>query len=249
MRTALQLAAALLLTAASVRAQVSNPDNLVAPPPQPPQHIHPQVTDDLQWLWPFTRPDPIGRASDLRVDSRFQDMLHREFKQPQAMWGVDPQHRPALATIIPLFLSQYGEVTTKDARYISIDGCVPSFCPSAGLLWIDLGHPESHTGPLMVFAATMWVAEGRASNQPGAAYTLWLFSNHNLDPNALPLALTTGISDWSARLAAAHRLVPHVTQALLVEPTGSAQSLNPSAVGANTLPPQIDTVTPAPTDN
>lgn len=249
MRLALQLAAALLLTAASARAQVSNPDNLIAPPPHAPSHFKPQLTDDMQWLWSFTRPAPVGRASDLRLDARFQDALHREFKQPQGMWGTNPNHRPALSNIIPLFLTQYGAVSTQGNRYITVDGCVPSFCSSAGLLWIDLGQPRRDTSPLMVFAATMWIASGHAANQPGADYTLWLFSNRSLDPNDLPVALTNSISDWNVRLAAAHRLVPHVTQALLIEPTGSAESLNPSTIGANTITPQIDTVTPPPTDN
>ena len=247
MRTALQLAAALLLTAAGARAQISSPDTLIAPLPAPPSHQRPIGTDDLQWLWPFTRPTPLGRAADLRVDARFQAMLSREFKQPQAMWGADPDHRPALATIIPLFLSQHGAVNSKTARYITIDGCVPSFCPSAGLLWIDLGQPPS--SPLMVFAATSWIAENRAANQPGASYQLWLFANRALDADALPPALTEGISDWNIRLAAAHRLVPHITQALLVEPDGTPHTLNPESAGANTIAPQLDTVTSQPTDN
>ena len=249
MRTCLQLAAALLLSATSGGAQVSNPNNLIAPPPPPPNHQSPQVKDDLQWLWPFTRPTPNGRAYDLRLDARFQSTLTRELKQPQAMWGSDPAHRPTLATIIPLFLTQYGAVNSKDGRYVIVDGCVPSFCPSAGLLWIDLGQPQSRTTPLMVFAATSWIAENRPANQLGATYELWLFSNHDLNPDAMPAALTESISDWNIRLAAAHRLVPHVTKALLIEPDGSPHNLNPEAIGANTIAPQIDTVTPQSTDN
>jgi hypothetical protein len=101
----------------------------------------------------------------------------------------------------------------------------------------------------MVFAATTWIAEGRGANEPGANYEMWLFPNRNVDPNALPIALTTSISDWNARLAAAHRLVPHVTQALLVEPDGSPHELNADLAGANTIAPQTDTVTPQPEGN
>jgi hypothetical protein len=238
MRIALQLAAALLLTtAAATSAQVSNPDKLVSPPPTRTPHQRPQPTDDLQWLWPFTKPAPIGRADDLRVNGRFQSLLTREFKQPQAMWGSDPNHPPALATIVPLFITKYGAVSSSSNRYITIDGCVPSFCSAAGLLWIDTqGHD-----PLIVFVATNWITASAAANEPG--------SNRNIDPSSLPFALKTSIADWSARLAAAHRLVPHVTRALLVEPSGAPFALDPELAGANTLAPQPDTVTPQPTDN
>jgi len=65
-----------------------------------------------------------------------------------------------------------------------------------------------------------------------------------VDPNALPLALTEAISHWDARLAAAHRLVPHINHALLVEPDGSPYALDPQLAGANSIAPQPDTTTP-----
>jgi hypothetical protein len=51
------------------------------------------------------------------------------------------------------------------------------------------------------------------------------------------------------RLAAAHRMVPHIAHALLVEPDGTPAALNPELAGANTIAPQPDTVTPAAPDN
>jgi len=247
MRKTLQLAAAILLTTAvaAASAQVSNPDKLISPPPTAHTRQHVQPTDDLQWLWPFTKPVPIGRADDLRVDGRFQSLLTREFKQPQAMWGSDPNQHPALANIVPLFVTKYGAVSSSSNRYITVDGCVPTFCSAAGLLWIDTqGHD-----PLIIFAATNWITASAAANEPGAGYELWLYSNKSIDPNSLPFALKTSIADWSARLAAAHRLVPHVTRALLVEPNGAPFALDPELAGANTIAPQPDTVTPQQTDN
>jgi hypothetical protein len=244
MRTLLQLAAALLLLgssgAAATRAQVTNPDKLIAPPPRNPALRRPSSADNLQWLWHYTHPAPIGEAASLRIDARFQSFLQDSFKQPQSMWGP-PNSQEPLATIIPLFLDQYGAVIATDNRYITIDGCVPTFCAASGLLWIDLGRPH----PLAVFAAVNWDPKAHTPDQPAADYNLWLFANHQLDADALPLALTQAIAHWDIRLAAAHRLVPHIAHALLVEPDGSPFALNPEQAGANTIAPQPDSSQPA----
>jgi hypothetical protein len=111
MRKPLQFAALLLLIGATTtRAQVTNPDKLIAPPPRNPAHHAIKPEDNLQWLWPFTKPAPLGEAANLRIDARFQAFLQDSFKQPQSMWGPPNTHEP-LATIIPLFLTQYGAVT------------------------------------------------------------------------------------------------------------------------------------------
>ncbi|HVG27111.1 MAG TPA: hypothetical protein VM865_05865 [Acidobacteriaceae bacterium] len=243
MRRPLHLAAALLLLAAAgLRAQIVNPDKLVAPPPANPAQQPAKPTDDLQWLWPYTKPEPLGNAAELRVDARFQALLRSSFHQRQAFWG---EGRQPLDAVIPLFLARYPTVTAESNRYITVDGCVPSFCPAHGLLWVDLGSPH----PLVVFAAVNWTAQTHTTDQAAADYILWLFPNRELSPDALPLALSSSLAHWDARLAAAHRLVPHIAHALLVEPSGLPAALSPDLVGANTLAPQPDTVTPHEPDN
>jgi len=239
-----QLAAALLLFAATAAcAQIGNPDDLVAHPPKNPAANHARPTnlpDDLQWMWAFAKPGPTGRADDLRLDARFQLLLSREFKQPQAMWGT-PKYGLPLATVIPMFVMQHGAVTAERNRYLAIDGCVPDFCAAHGLLWIDLSHAQQ---PLMVFAGVDWTSENHPTDEAAANYNLWLFPNRELSPNELPIALTEAISHWDARLASAHRLVPHISHALIVEPDGKPFALDPQLAGANTIAPQTDTTTP-----
>jgi hypothetical protein len=235
MRRTRQLAAIALLTVstANLRAQITNPDKLTSPPPTPQHHIV-KPTDDLQWLWAFTKPTPLGRATELRLDARFQSLLRDDFHRPQAFWSTTNE---PLDLIIPLFLSGHGAVTAEDNRYITIDGCVPSFCPAHGLLWIDLGTPD----PLIVFAAVNWTASSHTTDEAAADYNLWLYPNRNLSADALPFALTTSLAHWDARLGDAHRLVPHIAHAELIEPNGAPYALTPEYIGANTLPPQPDT--------
>jgi hypothetical protein len=241
MRNHLHLAAIFLLTTATAsRAQISNPDKLIAPPPGNPARqteTQPTTSGDLQWLWTFAQPAPLGRANDLRVDARFLHLLHTDFRQPQAVWGTNPAHPQPLDLVIPLFLSKYGSVSSAQNRYLSIDGCVPSFCAASGMLWVDLGL----THPLLVFVAVNWSTQGHATTESAADYNLWLFPSRAIDPDEIPFALTEAIAHWNVRLAAAHRIVPHIAHAVIVQPDGNPQGLDPELTGANTIAPQPDT--------
>ena len=246
MRTRVQLATVPLLLGmcAGARAQISNPNDMVSGPPKPPpirQRARGPNTGTLQWLWQYAQPKPNGNAVALRADPRFAALLDASFKQPQAFWGKDVP----LSTVIPRFLARYGQVNSKNNRFLAVDGCVPSFCAAHGMLWMDLGSPD----PLLIFAAVNWTTETHTTDEANADYNLWLFSNRQISADALPLSLTEAIADWDARLASAHRGVPHIVHALLVEPSGQPYPLNPTLVGANTLPPQPDTVTPKPSDD
>ena len=241
MRRVAQLAMliAVMGTSLSLSAQISNPDNMVSGPPKPPHarsHDREHGVGNVQWLWQYAQPVPNGNAVALRGDQRFATLLGNSFKQPQAFWGKNIP----LSAAIPRFFERYGEVTEKDNRYLTVDGCVPSFCAAHGMLWMDLGLAD----PLLVFAAVDWTTETHTTDEAIADYNLWLFTNRQVSADALPLALTAAIADWDARLASAHRGVPHIAHALLVEPDGQPFPLNPKLAGANTLPPQADTITP-----
>ena len=239
-----QLVVVLVLwgTCAGMQAQISNPNDMVSGPPRPPtQRKHERGIGNLQWLWQYTQPTPSGNAVLLRGDERFATLLERSFNQPQAFWGKSVP----LSAAIPRFLERYGEVNARDNRYLTVDGCVPSFCAAHGMLWIDLGVRD----PLMIFAAVDWTTEAHSTDQASADYNLWLFSNRQISTDALPMALTQAIAGWDARLASAHRGVPHIAHALLVEPDGQPFPLSPTLVGANSLPPQVDSVTPQPAEN
>lgn len=237
------LAAALVSTTLCLRAQISNPNDMVSGPPKPPtrrDRPRERGVGNVQWLWQYAQPVPNGNAVALRADDRFAGLLDTSFKQPQAFWGKSIP----LSSVIPRFLERYGQVNTRDNRYLMVDGCVPSFCAAHGLLWMDLGTAN----PLMVFAAVDWTTEGHTTDEKNADYNLWLFTNRQVSADALPLALTQAMSDWDARLATAHRGVPHIAHALLVEPDGKPYPLNPTLAGANSLPPQPDTTTPRSAD-
>ncbi len=237
----LQLAAlALLLLAAASPAhtQITDPNILVSGPPKPPHTRHESRTartGNLQWLWQYAQPEPNGNGVTLRTDERFGALLEN-FRQPQAFWG----DRTPLPDLIPRFLARYSEVHTKANRYFMVDGCVPSFCAAHGMLWADLGTPE----PLLIFAAVNWTTESHTIDEASADYDLWLFASRHVSADALPLTLRESLADWDTRLAAAHRGVPHIAHAILVEPDGQPYPLNPTLAGANTVPPQADTVTP-----
>ena len=246
MRFPLQLALATLLSAAcsGASAQISDPNDMVTGPPKPPptrQAARKPNAGNLQWLWAYAQPTPNGNAVALRGDERFLTLIETEFKQPQSFWG-----KPVpISAVIPRFLARYGEVNTKSNRYLTVDGCVPSFCAAHGMLWVDLGSPD----PLLVFAAVNWTTENHTTDEAAADYNLWLFTSRQMSADAVPLSLTTSIADWDARLAGAHRGVPHILHAILVEPDGQPYALNPMLAGANTLPPQTDTVTPRTPDS
>jgi hypothetical protein len=233
MRRPFQLAAAALLftTAAALRAQITDPNKLVAPPPRnPARAADTQPTDNLQWLWQYAQPGPIGNKAALLEDIRFNDMLANELRAPQSMWGIGTP----LADAAEQFLAGPGTITSTGNRYLAITGCVSnadnSTCAQRGLLFIDLGGPQ----PLIVFNALRWTEQSKTPTQPGAPFNLWLFPSRPLDAQQLPAALKDALNDWANGKHNCN--APVIANALLVDPSGVPHIIGTLDTGIHPTP-------------
>ncbi len=218
MRCLRQFAAAALLltTVPGVRAQIHLKQN------------KPQV-EDLSWMWQYTQPGPGSRENQLLWDARFKPFVETHLKARQTFWG---KNKP-LSEVVMEFLGVPGEVIGDDNRYLNANGCVPHFCLDRGLLWVDLGHPH----PLVAFAAIDWISDNKATDQSGAAYTLWLFSNRSIDPTHIPPALVRSITRWTSHPSSGSTELQNITRVFLVDPDGTPHPVAPDAIGAhNELP-------------
>jgi len=221
MRRLLQLAAALLLLTTLAPAQP-----VKKPKPTP---------ENVEWIWQYTPDDTNkqGRENDLVQDERFRPFLDQFLTAPQTFWGapVNGKYRSLASTALD-HLTVPGSVLADDNRYISISGCVVHFCPARGLLWIDLNGAHH----LVVFAAIDWIKADKATSDPAAEYTLWLFPNDPL-PHP-PAALLKALARWAAQPLAGSAIVQNITHAILVDPDGTPHEVAPSTLGI-TPPPAI----------
>jgi hypothetical protein len=237
MRRTLQIAVTALLFAATVsHAQIPTPG------PPPPQTSLPQIKKDkkqpkenVEWLWQYSPPPPEGRENELVLDLRFRPFLAQELTAPQTFWGNPRTGYKTLAETALDFLSVPDKVLADNNRYLTVTGCVFRFCPSRGMLWVDLNGPPH----LVVFAAIDWIKDSKTPDQPGAEYTLWIFSNHPVDPEHIPAALIHSIARWTAQPPGGGKLIQQIRNAIIVDPDGTPHPIAPAVTGANTftLPP------------
>jgi len=222
MRHPLQLAA-LILTATTLHAQIHMPQL---------SHKEKDKGEDVSWLAPYANPAPEGRGDELTHDSRFKLFLRDHLTAHQIFWNENE----SLGDTAIEFLGVPGQVVLDDNRYFSFDGCVPHFCPSRGLLFVDLGTAH----PLVVFIAIDWVKDNKVPGQTGAEYTLWLFSNRALNiaggaddasTEHVPPALIHTISRWAAQPTAGTTVIPNITNTVLVDPTGNPHQVPPASLG------------------
>ncbi len=227
--SSLHLVACLLLLAGAASAAAQAQDEAPAQihtPTLNPHHRH--RAEDLSWLWHYAEPAPAGRQNELVADANFKPFLKANLTAPQSFWGPEP-----LADVAREFLSVPGAVLADSNRYLSIDGCVPHFCPDRGLLWIDTGTSQ----PLTVFAAIDWIKDNRATTEPGSAYTLWLFPSRPLNPTHLPAALLQSLTRWTNQPSSGAKELQNITRVFLVDPDGTPRTIAPATAGAhNTLP-------------
>ena len=213
----LQLVAApLLLTAAAMSAQI---------------HLQPDkpAAEDLSWMWQYTQPAPDGNENGLASDPRFRELLNKHLTAPQSFWN---KGREKLADVAVEFLSVPGIARADDNRYLTATGCVPHFCPSRGMLFIDIG--SSH--PLVVFAAIDWTRDSHNIEEDDAEFTLWLFPDR---------ALATAGSDNTPRLSSplkrslgifsaernGGKVSPLITRAFVIDPSGMPHEIPASQTG------------------
>jgi hypothetical protein len=229
MRRTLQLAALLIATTTLAQAQFHLPGSKEK---DKPAKYH---KSDVEWLWEYgpSDTDKEGLENNLVQDERFRPMLAQYFTAPQTFWGtaVNGKYRSLASTALD-FLSVPGKVLADDNRYLSISGCVVHFCPSRGLLWVDLNARE----PLMVFAAIDWIRDSKTTTQPEAEYTLWIFPDQPMSPegtaaNRIPPALTRSLARWSSEPLAGSGIVQNITHAILVDPDGTPHELPIATVG------------------
>ncbi|MGA1981162.1 MAG: hypothetical protein ABSG84_01705 [Acidobacteriaceae bacterium] len=249
MNRLLQLAAALLLTAALAPAQIQPPP--ARPQPGKPSKAEKPQPENVEWIWEYT-PDAAnkdGRENDLATDLRFKPFLDQFLTAPQTFWGIPINGKvPSLAETALVHLTVPGKVLADENRYISISGHVVHFAPSRGLLWLDLNGKQH----LVVFAALDWIKQGRPTTDPAAEYTLWVFPDEPLTVSSgsgqhPPPALMKSIARWAAEPLPGSGIVQNITHAILVDPDGTQHEVAPSALGVAPPPtpkPNTDTTAP-----
>ena len=235
MRHYLQLAALTLLTTTLAHAQFHMPQL---------SHKEKDKAEDVSWLAPYANPAPDGRSEELLRDQRLRPFLRDHLTAPQIFWN---ENEPLFETILE-FLSQPNQVILDDNRYLTLDGCVLHFCPSRGLLYVDLGTAH----PLVAFVAIDWVKENKAPGQTGSEYTLWLFANRPLtsatatdEAARIPAALIHAIDRWIAVPSSGSTTPPNITNTVLVDPDGTPHNVPRITLG---LAPTAS-VTPPPATN
>jgi hypothetical protein len=215
----------------------------------------PKLQQNVEWMWQYTPDDahPDGREDQLVLDLRFKPFLDQNLTASQHFWGQPIAGRwRSLSNTALDHLTVPDKVLADDNRYLSISGCTVHFCPDRGLLWVDLNG--SHH--LVVFCAIDWTKQGAPTSDPGAEYTLYLFSNDPLLPDAirsapktaaasnptatasstaadlrLPAALTKAIGRWAAEPLAGSKIVQRVTHAVVVDPDGTEHEVSPASLG------------------
>ena len=233
--------ATLLLSAAiAARAQFHSPQIDGAKSKKDKKHY-----SDAEWMWQYGPPPADGRENDLIQDARFRPFLVQNLMAPQSFWGVKGTRFKPLADTAMDFLSVPGKVIADEDRYLTITGCVFHFCPSRGLLWVDL-NAAPKAANLVAFAAVDWIRESKTTSEPDAEYTLWLFSSQafGMAPDAgnqIPAALVRSISRWTKEPLAGSGIVEKITHAIVVDPDGTPHEVPIARLGIKLPKPQQET--------
>ncbi|SNT39370.1 hypothetical protein SAMN05421770_11112 [Granulicella rosea] len=209
------------------------PAQTLGPPPIPPKNAKKQKIQwvDTEWLWQYSPPPAEGRENDLIQDPHFRPFIDQYLTAPQAFWGPNMPPRKSLADTAYDFLAIPGKVIADDNRYLTFTGCVFHFCPSRGLVFVDLNSGQKNTQPLVVFAAIDWIRESKVTTDPGAEYTLWIFPDVAMTSDHLPAPLVKSLVRWSEEPIARTGIHQRITTAVLVDPDGTPHPFKPDTIG------------------
>jgi hypothetical protein len=203
---------------------------------------------DAEWMWQYGPPPAEGRENQLIQDPKFYPFLKQNLVAPQSFWGMQGTKYKPLADTAMDFLSVPGRVIADDDRYLTVTGCVFHFCPSRGMLWVDL-NSAAKAGNLVAFAAVDWIRDSKTTSEPDAEYTLWLFGNQAFGltddaTNKIPAALIRSMSRWTKEPMAGSKIVQKITHAIVVDPDGTPHQIKIAALGITLPKPTPETDTP-----
>lgn len=112
---------------------------------------HATPSTDAQWMQsyanvcddkPCAHPDAHHTGGDIKWDPRFQPLLRATLPQTQGWWTNASGGRASVRDAVMAFVGIPGHIHLDQARYLTIDGCVPHACTTKGMLWIDtVAHP------------------------------------------------------------------------------------------------------------
>jgi hypothetical protein len=188
----LQLAAVLSLAAASLPA--------VAQPAHAPES---SPAMDAAWIRAFAVPEidrpidpeaahPLGEENRINTDPRFAALLKSALPQRQWFW-YEHRHLVSTANLIHTFVGVPGDAILDQNRYVTLDGCVPHYCPDHGMLWIDTGaHPAT-----LIFAGTGEVFSDNSADKN----RLWIFSSIKLNWQQIPQPFLASLFRWLTLIA------------------------------------------------
>ena len=148
----------------------------------------------------------------------FKKLLERAFPMEQSFMGKGlPVSEAALYAV-----SSYGAgPQSTEGRYITVQGCVPHDCPSAGMIWIDTANPGQ-----IVFAVSRDIpANGDVYSD---MYHLWLYSSTPIpESQHLPEPLLDSLKDVYER--------ENFISATIIQPSGEMVAALPSTLHLNQI--------------
>ena len=140
--------------------------------------IHAQTP--APWLLAFD-----GRSTnELALDKRFPGFLRTHVSTRKMTYWIGKPTEPA-KDAVEFLHGPPEDVYVAEHRYVTASACVAHDATDCGMLWVD-----TQTGATVFAASVFRIPPPIAANSAH----LWLFSNTELKPRALPPTLTSAIA-------------------------------------------------------